>query len=187
MTLKPWRKLSDELVNKNPWWEYRLAKYTLPNGKPAEYHYVHDPDAVAVVPIGGDGKITIVRQYRALVDRMNWELPIGGMEQSDSPEQMAREELRDETNLQAGEMESIGAFQISVGRVDSHCHVFIASDLSFLQGKPDDTEEFEIKQFSGDAIDEMIRSGELNNGMSIASWHLARPRVLEIIDQMKGN
>ena len=41
MPLKPWKKLSESIVFRNPYWTYKRDAFELPTGKPGEYHYVH--------------------------------------------------------------------------------------------------------------------------------------------------
>ena len=57
------------------------------------------------------------------------------------------------------------------------CRVYIAMDLSDVGGTPDATEEFELVELSVAEISRRIATGEIWDGMSIAAWALAEPRI----------
>ena len=48
----------------------------LPDGKQETWDFIsHRKGAAAVVPVRGDGKILMVKQYRNAIDRMTLEIP----------------------------------------------------------------------------------------------------------------
>ncbi|MBU2636703.1 MAG: hypothetical protein KJ963_06415, partial [Bacteroidetes bacterium] len=69
MHLGHWKKLKQINELQNKWWTYRTDEIELPSGKPGEYHYVHTNGSSLVVPVTGEGKIIMVRQYRYLAER----------------------------------------------------------------------------------------------------------------------
>ena len=71
-----------------------------PDGEPFERFIVHHPGAVAIVPVDADRRVTLVRQYRAAVDRMVLEAPAGTCDvDGEPPEATARRELAEEAGL----------------------------------------------------------------------------------------
>jgi ADP-ribose pyrophosphatase len=63
---------------------------------------VRHPGAVAIVPLL-DGKVLLVRQYRAPIDKEIWELPAGTIEPGEEPLECAKRELEEETGYRARE------------------------------------------------------------------------------------
>lgn len=187
MSLKPWKKISEETLMKNPWWQYILEHYELPDGKKAEYHRVHKEDAVVIVPITEQGKIVLVRCYRPMVERIGLEFPMGTRENKHTIEQTALEELSQEAGYGAGKIEDIGALTVAHGIMDQWMYGFIAWDLYPKQADPDETEEFEVYEFTVSELESKIRTGEIVDQHTIANWFLAKPRVLEIIDAQERN
>jgi len=55
MTVKPWKKFKEEVKMTNPYWEYRVAIFELPNGKMYEYHYPHVGMGAMVVAVNDNG------------------------------------------------------------------------------------------------------------------------------------
>lgn len=180
MSLTPWKKLREEVLFKNPWWEYRKAVFLAPHGKEQDYHYLHTSGAVAIVAITSEGKIPFVRQYRPLIDAVSLELPIGGRGE-DGPLAGAKRELVEETGLVAKRWRSFVPLFVTNGLTDERMFTFVACDLSFAESVPDDVEEFEYSEYSPNEIDALIQSGEITCGETIAAWAITKSTVLRVI------
>ena len=73
-----------------------------PDGEPFERFIVHHPGAVAIIAVDANRRVTLVRQYRAAVDRMVLEAPAGTCDvDGEAPEATARRELAEEAGLVA--------------------------------------------------------------------------------------
>jgi len=174
MTLGRWEKISSKDKFKNPWWTYRMDKFRLPSGKEGEYHYLHSGHSVFIIPILENEKFLLIKQFRYLFDRDSVEFPAGGMRDNDSPRVVARKELIEETGFD-GNLTKINEFGPFVGLSDEMTYVFLATDLIRSdEFKKDDTEEFEYLERTAEEIDQMIVSGEIFDGMAIASWVYAK-------------
>jgi ADP-ribose pyrophosphatase len=174
MALRRWRRLSGEVVARNPWWTYRLDRCELPSGAPGEYHFVHTPGSAMVVPVEADGRVLLVNQYRYLLDRESLEFPGGGVKEGSTHEAAARAELAEEVGRTAATLEPVGTFNPFNGVTDEMCRVFLARGLRPVEAAPDETEEFEVLALAPAEIDARIRSGEIWDGMTLAAWCLAR-------------
>ena len=178
MAIRPWRKVAESSVVRNPWWTYRRDAVELPGGRPGEYHYVHTEGSAMVVPVAEDGRLVMVRQWRYLASRESLEFPGGGVKGGASPEEAARAELAEETGQAAHELMPAGRFNPYNGVTDEMCEVFVARGLHPAEGvKPDETEELEVELVSPADLEARIRTGEVWDGQSIVAWHLARALV----------
>ncbi len=177
MAIKPWKKLSESTVFRNPYWTYKRDGFELPSGKPGEYHYVHTNGSSMVVPVDGDGTVLLVNQYRYLLNRESAEFPCGSVKDGSSHEETARRELAEETGYEAGILIPAGEFNPYNGVTDEMCRVYVARNLSFVGGTPDETEEFELLRLTPDEVDARIRSGAIWDGMTVAAWFLAGPKI----------
>jgi len=149
-------------------------KCKLHNGKDYEYHYVHTEGSSFILPVRDNGKIIMVNQYRYLNERFSIEFPGGGIKKGQSPEQVARKELIEETGFD-GELAKAGYFNPYNGIADEICHVFIARNLEPSDSETkDDSEEFELVELTPDEIDEKILSNEIYDGMTMAAWAIAK-------------
>jgi ADP-ribose pyrophosphatase len=170
--LKRLLKLGGEIVLKNPWWEYRKDRYTLPSGREGEYHYVHTPGSVFVVARQSDGKFIMVRQYRYLNQRESLEFIGGGVKADQAIEEAARAELAEEAGLSANKLVKIGEFNPYNGVTDELCTVFLATELEEAHAVSDEGEEFTVERYSAAEIRKMIAGGEIWDGMTLAAFGL---------------
>ena len=184
--LTPWKRLTTKEVHKNPWWEYRHDTCVMPNGKEGEYHYMHSLRSVAVVPVTKEGKILLVRQYRYLFGKEMIDLPMGHVEEEQSVLEAAHKELGEEVCCATSVMEQVSVFEPFVSKADDVCTVYVASQLRPVDRSCDESEEFERFEVFPQELDEMIATGKITDGMTIAAWTLAKPRVLQIIEKQKG-
>jgi len=174
MPLRSWKKLSGAVIANNGWWAYRKDEYELPSGKKGEYHYVHTNGASMVVPVTGEGKLLLVNQYRYLCGRESIEFPCGGVKDGSSYNETAWHELREETGYTSDRLSLGGEFNPYNGITDEICKVYIARELVFVGGAPDETEEFELIPLTPVELESRIASGEIWDGMTIAAWGIVR-------------
>jgi len=177
MALSKWKRLRMEFELKNPWWTYRKDSVELPSGKNGEYHYVHVIGSSMILPVREDGKIVLVNQYRYLLDRESLEFPCGGVKEGSTYEETAHEELQQETGFQARELRLAGEFNPYNGVTDELCRVYIARDLHPAESRADDTEEFEYRYCSPREVEDLISTGTIWDGMSLAAWSLVRKKL----------
>ncbi len=172
--LKELKQLSHSTRLENPYWRYDVDVYEKPNGSTGEYHYVHTPGSVMIVPRLEDGRFVLTKQYRYLNRRISVEFPGGGLPEGAEPLAQAAKELHEETGLQAASLRPIGQFCPFNGVTDEMCHVFLAEGLSVheIPATPDESEEFEHVVLSESELVACMRSGELFDGMSLAAWQL---------------
>lgn len=169
--LKKFSKLSEKVININPYWEYKIDEYVLPNGKIENYYYAHTPGSTMIVPIlGCDFVFTI--QFRYLNQRKSLEFPGGGVKPNLNLLENAKSELLQETGYEALSLRKIGTFNPCNGLTDEICTVFLAEGLFQKTQEPDESEEIEVIILSEQEIVEKIKSGEIWDGMTLASWSL---------------
>ncbi|HUI30694.1 MAG TPA: NUDIX hydrolase [Candidatus Acidoferrales bacterium] len=184
MPLKKLETLNTKSLHKNPYWEYRLDNYVLPNGDTGEYHYVHSPGSAMVVPVDENGRLVLVKQFRYLWKKESIEFPAGGMKYVD-PLVTAKNELAEEANLGASSWKFVGEFNPFNGATDEIATVYLASGLSRIEKEKDASEEFEVIKMTIPEFQAAIDGKEIWDGMTLAAWMLARPAVLDYIGELE--
>jgi ADP-ribose pyrophosphatase len=175
--MKPYKILSKKVVFRNPWWKYCCDQIELPSGKSGEFHYVLTGGSSMTVPVTEEGKLVLVRQYRYTGKRDSIEFPCGGLKEGASHEETARSELVEETGFLAGYLQPVGGFNPCNGLLDEICRVYIARGLRHVGARPDETEAFELLRLTVGEVEGFIRDGRIWDGMTMAAWALAKPRL----------
>jgi ADP-ribose pyrophosphatase len=140
------------------------------------YQIVRHPGGVGVLPLHGDGTVTLIRQLRPAVDAIMLELPAGRLDAGEEPAQCGMRELVEETGLVAGTLESLGIIYPSPGVFDEVVHLFLATELT--QGEPDpehyediETVRIPLRQAVG-----MVLDGSINDGKTAVALFRAAGR-----------
>ncbi len=123
--------------------------------------------SVAVVAVGDDGRVVLVRQYRHSVEESLWELPAGRIDAGEPPEGAARRELEEEVGLRAGALERMAFFYTTPGFCDERMWVFRATALLPGRAQPDEDERIEVRWFSPDEARAMVAEGEVREGKTL--------------------
>jgi ADP-ribose pyrophosphatase len=169
---KKFETLESETIIDNPYWEYRRDKYILPGGDTGDYHYVHSNGSTFIIPFLDDETLILTKQYRYLNNRTSIEFPGGGIAKELSPVVNALKELEEETGYSARQLDFLGKFNPFNGVTDEMCYVFTAKQLFGVDALPEESEEIEIIKLNMKSIRELIKKGEIWDGMTLAAFSL---------------
>jgi ADP-ribose pyrophosphatase len=178
-----WQKLSSKQVYQNRFMAVTEDELVTDAGDKVTFGVVHKIPGASIVPWDGE-YFTLVGQYRYPVDFFSWEFPAGHFEHANM-ESTARAELEEEAGLLAGKIEKIGEFHLAPGHHTQVIHFFLATDLSPGKQKLETAEQgMQVKQVTPAQLNEMIRSGEAKDSLTIAALkffelHLAKQKSHE--------
>ena len=128
---------------------------------------VHD-DCIAIVAVDQDENLLLVRQFRKAVNKELLEIPAGGIDSGESPEQAVEREMREETGFRPRTIKRLGGFYSAPGYSSEFLYLFLAKDLVPDPLSADDTPGIEVVRASADKVIDMITSGEIRDSKSIA-------------------
>ncbi len=154
-----------------------IETLTLPKGHELKAEIIRHPGSVVIIPITGDGRIILVRQYRAPLRRWAWELPAGSLKWGEDVEQAARRECHEEIGLIPGRLEKLGSFFPTPGYCDEEMNFFRASALRQAEdgdeaAEPDEDEDIEAKAFTVEELRNMIAGGTIIDLKTVAGLSL---------------
>lgn len=147
--------------------EHRIC--ATPEGGTVERYVIAHPGAVVVVPILECGEIVMIRNYRFAVGRALLELPAGTREPDEAAIESARRELEEETGYRAGHVEPLVEFFTSPGVMNERMFAFVATGLDWVGQRLAGEERIEVETIKPDAVQELLRRGEIEDGKSIAA------------------
>lgn len=172
--MKPGDRISTEVLVEHKWHRYKHDEYVLEDGKTGEYYYIDQKGSVCIVPVLPDGRIVMERQFRYLFQKDSIELPAGGVRDHEDLDQKAKDELEEEVGYRAGAMRQVAEYAPFNALFTEIVHLYIATNLAATAQRLEETERIEPLAFTPAEIDDMIRSGEIWDGYSIAAWQVAR-------------
>jgi ADP-ribose pyrophosphatase len=136
-----------------------------PNGRKHQVEIVRHRPSVVLIPIEEDGRVVLVRQYRAPIERLTWEFPAGSLDDGESAEAAARRECEEEIARVPGQIERLGAWYPVPGYCDEEMVFFRLSGLCLpppdSPHTPDDDEDIESRSVTIAEARSMVTRGEI--------------------------
>jgi ADP-ribose pyrophosphatase len=165
--------LASREIYRNPWLRLREDEILRSNGKRGIYSVVDKDDCAIILPIDNN-KIWLVEQFRYTIQQRALELPQGGWEmQVESPEFLARAELKEELGLDAKEMTFLGTLWIAYGFANQKLHVFLAGGLTPTEKEPDPEEHDLVAHCVPVAeFEQMMLDGVIRDSCTLSAWGL---------------
>jgi 8-oxo-dGTP pyrophosphatase MutT (NUDIX family) len=161
-TSNPWTMVHEEARFDTPYFSARrdLVRFDRAAARPyssvrVRYH------GVCVAPIDQEGCVTLVGQFRYVLDRYTWELPGGGCLVGGDPAETARAELSEETGLAARHLLKVVEGAVSSGTSDEIVPGYVAWGLAPGHSHPDREERLTLRRVSFSEALEMALRGEI--------------------------
>ncbi|HLD77667.1 MAG TPA: NUDIX hydrolase [archaeon] len=176
MMARFWKTLKSEYLLRSRWMNLRKDTCVLPSGhKVDSYFVVERPDCVGVVALTEANKLLLLKQYRHPIQGFVLEFPAGSVEHGKTPAEAAAEELRQETGYAAKKLIPLGTLLSDPSRQTLTVHCFLALGCARAGAQAlDPTEHIEVSEITFAKAEQLIRSGELRDGLAVASYHLAK-------------
>lgn len=139
------------------------------NGHEAHWDFIHHDGAAAVVAVNDDGRLLMVRQYRNALDRETLEIPAGKLDAPGEPKiECAYRELEEETGYRCENLEYLMSLNTTVAFCDEAIDIFVARNLIPSRQHLDEDEVINVEAWSVEDLEELIFSGKLTDGKTIA-------------------
>ena len=161
-TSNPWTVLTREVKFDSPYFNARQDIVRFRDRAPRPYNSIRaKAHGVCVVPIDRDGRVTLVGQYRYVLDRFTWELPGGGVPAGVDDLEVAKAELSEEAGQRAGQWLKIVEGAVSVGTSDEIQYGYVAWDIDQAASHPEPEEELVLRSVPFREALEMALRGEI--------------------------
>jgi ADP-ribose pyrophosphatase len=163
-----WRTMGREYLYRNPWCAFRVDEVALPDGTTIDYGVLESGGFAAMVPVTGEGRVVLVRQWRQPVGGFTLELPGGGVDNGEDPRESAERELWEETGYRARDTERLVSVHTSPGRGTEVCHLFRCRAFRDASGPhPEPTEFISAVEVPLDEALAKVRGGEISAATTV--------------------
>jgi ADP-ribose pyrophosphatase len=141
------------------------GKRRFPNGQEHDVEIVRHSPSVVLIPIEDDGRVVLVKQYRAPLDRETWEFPAGRLNDGESAEDAARRECEEEIAQVPQVLQRLTALYPAPGFCDEELIFFRVFDLQEpapdSPHKPDEDEDITTRIVSVAEARAMLARGDI--------------------------
>jgi ADP-ribose pyrophosphatase len=160
--------------------DVRRDRVALPDGSHAEREYIVHSGAVMVVPLLGEDRVVVERQWRYPMQRAMLEFPAGKLEPGEPALGCAVRELAEETGYRAREWARAGVLHNAISYSTEAIEVWFARGLEAGDRKLDAGEFLDVFDLAIDEVDEAARRGEITDAKTLvgllwlANWRAGR-------------
>ncbi|HXG42560.1 MAG TPA: NUDIX hydrolase [Dehalococcoidia bacterium] len=183
----PERTISSRHLYRGRILNLRLDTVELPHGGTAQREIVEHGDVAAIVPVDEQGNVVLVRQFRLAVGRDLLEVPAGGLDPGETPEEAAQRELAEETGLGARQLRPLGGFYVSPGYTSEFIHVFLAQGLEPASVAADPDEDIVVERMPLRRALELVREGAIRDAKSIVGLLWAAQELGLLVEAKSGD
>ena len=166
-------KLFEKTLTSETKFEGRIIKVLrdtveLENGKTSAREVVCHNGGVCVAALTEQNEVLLVRQFRYPYKEVLLELPAGKLEKGEDPFEAAKRELEEECGLTAEHYTSLGEFYPTVGYDTEVIYTWVATGLKETHMHLDADEFLTPDRVPLQKAYEMVMSGEIKDGKTIA-------------------
>ena len=160
------------------------ARRRFPNGQDHDVAIVRHAPSVVLIPMESDGRVVLIKQYRASVDRELWEFPAGRVDEGEEADAAARRECEEEIGRVPAHVERLGAFYPTPGYCDELLMFFRVSDLRQpapdSPHRPDEDEDITARTVTVAEARAMLARGEIVDLKTAYALTLVEDRKSEV-------
>ncbi len=163
---------------------FKIRRDTLktPDGRETRLEIIEHGGSVVIVPVDEDGNVLFVRQYRHATGGDLLELPAGTRDGEEPYEECAAREIREETGMEAGQLQRVGDFYLAPGYSSEFMAVFLATGLKYNPLKADDDEFLQLEKIPLKDVTPIFERSEVPDAKSLAAWLLVKPHLEKSLD-----
>lgn len=149
--------------------DVRALDVEIASGKKFKKEYVTHPGAVVILPLFDNGDVALIHNQRFAVGQRLLELPAGTKEKGEETAKTAARELEEETGYNAKKITLLTSFFTSPGITNENMDAYLATGLTKTEQNLDESEEIEVEIHNLQETLDMIKTGEIKDGKSIAA------------------
>ncbi|MFD8231116.1 NUDIX hydrolase [Streptomyces sp. NPDC059696] len=135
-----WKTHGERQVYTNPWVNLCLVDVQQPDGRRWEYHVVRLRHLAVAAVVNDRQEVLMMWRHRFITDSWAWELPMGLVEEGETPEEAAAREVLEETGWRPGPIKPLIYAEPANGITDSQHHVFRIAGATY-SGPPTEKNE----------------------------------------------
>ena len=160
--------------------DVRRDRVALPDGSEADREFIVHPGAVMVIPLLGDDRVVVERQWRYPMKRAMLEFPAGKLDPGEPVLDCAVRELAEETGYRATEWARAGILHNAISYSTEGIEVWFARRLEAGERQLDAGEFLDVFSMPIDELDEAARRGDITDAKTLvgllwlANWRSGR-------------
>ncbi len=151
--------------------KFRVDTIQTPDGRETTREIVEHAECIAVVAVDEKDNVLLVKQDRTPIEKELLEIPAGGIDAGEKPEEAIRRELQEETGFLPRKLVRLGGFYSAPGFCTEYLHLYLATDFVSSRLFAEDTEGISLVRVPVKEIPALLTSGKIEDAKSIAGLY----------------
>jgi ADP-ribose pyrophosphatase len=165
--MSQWKVISQKPVFKAELFDVKEIVFEDHVGKKKVHHEAERAPVVSVFPLTSKYEIYLVSQYRQMLKKTALEAVAGYVKKDETAISAARRELKEETGIEAEQLEEMARVQLAGSVFKSKVSLFLAKGLIVGKNNLDDFEEISLVKMPLAQAVEKVMMGEINHAASM--------------------
>jgi 8-oxo-dGTP pyrophosphatase MutT (NUDIX family) len=171
------------VTRKQPNLNLCLVDVQQPDGRRWEYHVVRLRHLAVAAVVNDRQEVLMMWRHRFITDSWAWELPMGLVEEGESPEEAAAREVLEETGWRPGPNKPLIYAEPANGITDSQHHVFRADGATYVGAPTEKNESGRIEWIPLSEIRGMTDRREIvSSGSLVGLLYVWGQLVVELLE-----
>lgn len=155
--------LNEEIKFEGPRFNVIRRTYEREDGLVYIRDCVEPGNAVVILPITENNEIIFVKEEREVIGRLSMGLPAGMIDKNEAPIDAARRELKEETGVDAKNLEFLISYYPSCGYTNEKIYIYLAKNFTYGKQHFDETEEIiSVEKIKVEDCVKMIYEGKFD-------------------------
>ncbi|MEF2529965.1 MULTISPECIES: NUDIX domain-containing protein [Streptomyces] len=156
-----WTVHGERTLHATPWLQVSSLDVEQPDGVRTDYHVVRLRDLAVAAAVDERRRVLMMWRHRFVTDTWAWELPMGLVEDGESPEAAAARELEEETGWRPETVRALISAEPAAGITDSRHFVFRAEGVRRIGGPTERNESDRLEWIPLAEVPGLIARGEI--------------------------
>ncbi|MCM2426877.1 NUDIX domain-containing protein [Streptomyces sp. SID13666] len=162
-----WKTHGERQIYANQWVNLFLVDVEQPDGRRWEHHVVRMRHLAVAAVVNDQREILMMWRHRFITDSWAWELPMGLIEEGETPDEAAAREVEEETGWRPAPMKPLIYAEPANGITDSQHYVFRADGATQIGPPTEKNESDRIEWIPLDRVRGMIDRREIVSSGSL--------------------
>ncbi|MFD3572292.1 NUDIX hydrolase [Streptomyces sp. NPDC058644] len=162
-----WKTHGERQIYTNQWVNLFLVDVEQPDGRRWEHHVVRMRHLAVAAVVNDRREVLMMWRHRFITDKWAWELPMGLIEEDESPEEAAAREVEEETGWRPGPIKPLIYAEPANGITDSEHFVFRADGATYVGEPTEKNESDRVEWIPLDQVRSMIDRREIVSSGSL--------------------
>jgi 8-oxo-dGTP pyrophosphatase MutT (NUDIX family) len=164
-----WKVISDRSLYADQWLDVRTADVELPNGRHLDHRFIRMAPSAGAVLVDDRRRALLIWRHRFITGQWGWEIPMGMIDEGETPAEAAAREVEEETGWRPGRLQPLLYAQPTAGIMDASHHIFVGQDAVGVGAPADDFESTAIQWIPLADVPGMIAKRDIVSASTMAA------------------